>query len=220
MAKVKKTLSELRSFEKTDKEKGGLASVIIFESKPNVGTMADQLLESIRKTEAKEFVTVICHNENVVIPLPDGSKLKLSHLHEALGERAAAVFTCNSLQSVQNGGRAVLTTRELQFDEVSNALVAIAKTQFYGGCHDFGELLRNINGELDKQTGPANTPVKLGAIASFSGLAIFSCLHLTEPVCNCGDKCKCDGDKNRCMDKACRKCMTSTKTNEPAGKRD
>jgi len=192
---VKSTMEELQKLRSGDQSTPGLVDVVVLDQKPAKGSMSEQLLDAVRTTKATEFVLLICHSEKGLIPLPDGSAVKLTELEKVLDKRTAVILTCNSIDYTESGVDAVVTTRKLEFDEVAKAVLAIGKTEFYGKCHDFGEMLGRLNSELAKGKGPADGIVRWGAISLFGGITVFAIVQLRRgsdtEQCSCGATCNC-----------------------------
>jgi hypothetical protein len=201
---VRSTFAELEKLQ-AEKGKDGLAEVVVLSEPPEKGKMKDQLLERVASTKAGEFVLFVCHSDKGKIPLPDGDSVDLADVQKALKDRTGVILTCDSMDYSASGVDAVVTTRRLQFDEVAKAVLAVGKSDFYGGCHDFGQLLGKLNAELNKGRGPADLIVKLVAVSVAGGITTFTVVVLKrgegEKECSCKDVCNCNldaGTKEKC----------------------
>ena len=187
----------------------GADATVLDDSQPGDPKMSERLMSLIEKAKPDEFIGLVAHSHDGIIPLPDGSSLKVEDVQAALAGHQArgGVFTCNSIVAVPQGNVAVLTTKRLHFDEVMQVLVDFEAKDFYKkrtkGCVDVGTFVAALNNRLNEPRGPEKR-VKVAMAGVGGSLIMFLLVQLTRSECQCG-KCDCDKDNANAANNAARK---------------
>jgi hypothetical protein len=87
----------------------------------NGRSIAENLIAKAKRETSDPFVVVV-HNVRGSLKLPDGSSIRLDTLYEALGNRPAAVLSCDTINSAKTPTNSLLTNRVLDFKDIASGL--------------------------------------------------------------------------------------------------
>jgi hypothetical protein len=181
----------------------------------------DRILKAIAAPTGEDIVVVLCHNKEGIVPLPDGSSVTLEELSAAVRHRRGIVLTCASVDVSEAQGRALLTTRRLEFDEMAASLVYMKLHGFFESDRTFGDFLTQLNLRLNANRGPTDGAVKIMLAAVGAGTLSLVAVNLSKRECVCPPGCDCCNDATvgkrtrTCCEKPCCKSRATLTPSEP-----
>jgi len=157
-----RTVQYMSSITKSLQEIGGITRIQA-QSEPSHGTIAQQVLRQAGADNKTLFVA-IAHHERGRLHFADESSLTVAELHTALAaaRRPGVVLACNTIDAPMEARFAAITTRELEFTEISAALkIAVKRAQCVRGGATYADFVSIMSEQLQQQAERAHRQARL-----------------------------------------------------------